>query len=70
LISETRSLVKNSSPDIARLRQLTSDLQQMAHSLTAAASAQPSSPTGGGAGTQGKPPDSEDVIDAEFRKAG
>jgi molecular chaperone DnaK len=70
LISETRSLVKNSPPDMERLRQLTSDLQQMAHSLTAAAFAQTSSTTGDGAGSQGKPPGSEDVIDAEFRKAG
>jgi molecular chaperone DnaK len=42
LISETRSLVKSGSPDVARLKRLTSDLQQMAYGLTAAASsAQP-----------------------------
>jgi molecular chaperone DnaK len=70
LISETRSLVKSSPPDVARLRQLTSDLQQMAHGLTAAASAPPSSEAPDGAGPRGKQPGSEDVIDAEFKRAG
>ena len=40
LISETRSLVKGSTSDVARLRQLTSDMQQMAYGLTSAASQQ------------------------------
>lgn len=70
LISEIRSLVKNSPSDTARLRQLTSDLQQMAYGLTAAASGPPPSGAGDGAGAQAKPPGSEDVIDAEFKRAG
>jgi molecular chaperone DnaK len=72
LISETRSMVKSTTPDTARLRQLTSDLQQIAYSLTSVASAPSSSEAAGAAGAgsrQGKPPGSEDVIDAEFRKA-
>jgi molecular chaperone DnaK len=69
LISETRTLVKNGPSDVARLRQLTSDLQQIAHGLSAAASAPP--PSAGEGGGAGRPqPGSEDVIDAEFRKAG
>jgi molecular chaperone DnaK len=70
MISEIRSQVKNAPPNLTRLRQLTSDLQQMAHSLVASASAQQSSQAGDGAGTQGKPAGSEDVVDAEFKKAG
>jgi molecular chaperone DnaK len=81
LISETRSLLKNSPPDTARLRQLTSDLQQVAAALTASASqaassagqssAAPGAGTDGAAGQQGRPAGSEEeVIDAEFRKAG
>ena len=37
LIAEIRELVKNNSSDIARLRQLTSDLQQVAYGLASAA---------------------------------
>jgi molecular chaperone DnaK len=74
LISETRNLVKNNPSDTARLRQLTSDLQQMAAGLMATASAQTSSAAGGGAGgsagSQGNQPGSDDVIDAEFKRAG
>ena len=71
LISETRSLVKNEPSNTARLRQLTSDLQQMAYGLTAAASAPSSAAAGDGGGARGKQPGSEeDVIDAEFRRAG
>ena len=33
LIAEIRELVKNNSTDIARLRQLTGDLQQVAYGL-------------------------------------
>jgi molecular chaperone DnaK len=72
LISETRSALKNSPSDVSRLRQLTSDLQQMIHGLMAAASGPSPSAAAGGAGpkTGSGPQDSEDVIDAEFRKAG
>jgi molecular chaperone DnaK len=69
LIAETRSLVKSNPPDAARLRQLSSDLQQIAYGLTDA-SAQPSAAGTGEPQPQGKEPGSEDVIDAEFRRAG
>jgi molecular chaperone DnaK len=67
LISETRSLVKSSSPDVARLRQLTSDMQQIGYGLTSAASQQ--SAAGAKTGPNGGPGTSseEDVVDAEFK---
>src|SRR6266404_751944 len=43
LIAEIRELVKNNSSDIARLRQLTGDLQQVAYGLASASSTQPGS---------------------------
>src|SRR4030081_2257170 len=46
LISETRSLVKNNSSDTAKLRQLTSDLQQIGYALTSAASGRQASSGG------------------------
>src|SRR4030081_1518732 len=46
LISETRSLVKNNPSDISRLRQLTSDLQQIGYALTSAASGRQASSGG------------------------
>src|SRR5258705_7953860 len=39
LITEIRELVKNNSTDVARLRQLTGDLQQVAHGLASSESA-------------------------------
>ena len=69
LIAEIRELVKNNSTDIARLRQLTSDLQQVAYGLASAATTQTTSarPQGdGSAGTQRGGGD--DVIDAEFKE--
>ncbi|MDQ1469313.1 MAG: molecular chaperone DnaK, partial [Bryobacterales bacterium] len=71
LISETRSLIRNNPSDTARLRQLASDLQQIAYGLTSAASGQgPSAAPQDDAGARSKPPGSEDVVDAEFRRAG
>jgi molecular chaperone DnaK len=64
LINETRELVRTQSTDIPRLRQLTSDLQQLLYGLASATQAQQSGP--GQAGTQGP----DDVIDADFKKAG
>lgn len=72
LISETRSLLKSNSSDTARLRQLTSDLQQMAYSVGSAASTQQASAAGGqtGAGQgDGSGGSSDDVVDAEFKRA-
>jgi molecular chaperone DnaK len=75
LVSEIRELVKNNSTDVARLRQLTSDLQQVAYGLTSAASAQEGAgarPDGGGGRSEGPPPSAggnDDVIDAEFKQS-
>jgi molecular chaperone DnaK len=74
LISDIRELVKNNSSDIARLRQLTSDLQQVAYGLSSAAQTQGSAqgrPGGGERGPQpgGRQPGGpDDVIDAEFKE--
>ncbi|MGE0128418.1 MAG: molecular chaperone DnaK [Blastocatellales bacterium] len=75
MIGEVREMVKNNSTDIARLRQLSSDLQQLAAGLAstgytraAAGGAQgpggQSSQTSQGSPRQGGP---DDVIDAEFK---
>ena len=69
LIAEIRELVKNNSSDIARLRQLTGDLQQVAYGLSSAAYSQATSAggqPGGPGGTQ--PGGGDDVIDAEFKQ--
>jgi len=50
LINEIRELVKNNSADVGRLRQLSSDLQQVAYGLSSAASGQERGPDGGGSG--------------------
>jgi molecular chaperone DnaK len=69
LINDIRSAVNNESTTIDRLRQLTSDLQQVAHGLASAAYGQASAagagagsgrPSGGGGGGD------DDVIDAEY----
>jgi molecular chaperone DnaK len=69
LINEIRQLVKNQSPDMARLRQLASDLQQLAAGLAASGYAQATTGGADGEGQDGRQrggaPD--DVIDAEFR---
>jgi molecular chaperone DnaK len=68
MINEVRELVKNQSPDIARFRQLSSDLQQMASGLASAAytrAAAGGAQGPGGQGPQERSPD--DVIDAEFK---
>ena len=55
LISEIRELVKNNSTDVARLRQLANDLQQLAYGLASAAESQ-QPPPGGQAGGRGGAP--------------
>jgi len=62
MINDVRELVRTQSTDVARLRQFASDLQQILYGLTSAAAgtAQP--------GPEQKGPD--DVVDADFRKAG
>ncbi len=69
MITGIRALVKNESTDLALMRQSTSDLQQLAHSLAStvsdqtAASAARAGASGGS--TKGG---AEDVIDAEFKQ--
>jgi molecular chaperone DnaK len=68
MINEVREMVKSQSPDVARLRQLTSDLQQLASGLASATYTRAAAGRGagpGGQGTQERGPD--DVIDAEFK---
>jgi molecular chaperone DnaK len=69
LIAQIRELVKNNSSDVARLRQLTSDLQQVASGLSSAAYSQASSGGAQGGGPGGtQPGGGDDVIDAEFKE--
>ena len=63
LIGEIRELVKSNSGDVSRLRQLSSDLQQVAHGLAGAAQTQ-----GGGEGGPRPGGGDDDVIDAEFKQ--
>ncbi|HKE06022.1 MAG TPA: molecular chaperone DnaK [Blastocatellia bacterium] len=70
MTGEVREMVKNNSTDIARLRQLSSDLQQLASGLAAtgytrAAAGGAQGPGGQGAQDTRRGPD--DVIDAEFK---
>jgi molecular chaperone DnaK len=62
LIAEIQQLSKSESSDVARLRQLTSDLQQLVSGLASA----PHGPTAAG-GHPGTTTGGDDVIDAEFR---
>jgi molecular chaperone DnaK len=72
LISEIREQVKNNSTDVARLRQLASDLQQVAHALSSAAYSQAAAGSSGngpaGSRPNGYPGAADDVIDAEFKQ--
>jgi molecular chaperone DnaK len=66
LIAEIRELVKGNSSDTARLRQLASDLQQIAHGLASASQARAAgADASDGAGAPGA--EGDDVIDAEFK---
>jgi molecular chaperone DnaK len=64
LMTGIRDLVKNNSPDVARLRQLDSDLQHAAYVLSSVASSQ----APGGASGNGPSGASDDAIDAEFKQ--
>lgn len=77
LIAEIRQLVKDNSSDVARLRQLTSDLQQLAHAFAASTYSQGAASGGSGGssssgaatnGPNGASGSTEDVIDAEFKQ--
>ncbi len=69
LIAEVRGLVKNDSSDLTRLRQLTSDLQQIVYALSSAAYSKATSAgaRAGGAG-DAQSGGTDDVIDAEFKQ--
>jgi hypothetical protein len=61
-------MVKNQSTDLAKLRQLSSDLQQLAAGLAASGYAQATAGGAGGEGRDGRQQGAaDDVIDAEFR---
>ena len=71
LISDIRAALKDEGTPIDRLRQLTSDLQQVSHSLASAAyseqaSAAGAGASGGGTGRGGGSGSDDDVIDAEY----
>jgi len=69
LIAQIRELVKNESTDVPRMRRSTSDLQQLAHALAAAAPSQSSASAAHAAGSNGAPKAGvEEVIDAEFKQ--
>jgi molecular chaperone DnaK len=67
LISQIRELVKNNSSDVSRLRQLTSDLQQVGYGLSSSGSAGQGPQSGRPGGPQPGGGD-DDVIDAEFKE--
>ena len=69
MIREIRQLVQNQSTDMARLRQLSSDLQQLAAGLAASGYAQATAAGADREGGDGRPRGSaaDDVIDAEFK---
>ena len=64
-----RQLVQNQSTDMARLRQLSSDLQQLAAGLAATGYAQETAGSAGRAGRNGpqRGGAADEVIDAEFK---
>ncbi len=65
LITQVRELVKSESTDIPRMRESTSDLQQLAHALASQDSA--SAAHAGGSNSEPKA-GADDVIDAEFKQ--
>jgi molecular chaperone DnaK len=68
LITQIRELVKSESTDVPRMRESTSDLQQLAHALAATASSQGAASGAHAGGSSGAPKaGAEDVIDAEFK---
>jgi molecular chaperone DnaK len=68
MINEVREMVKSQSPDVALLRQLTSDLQQLASGLASATYTRAAAGGAQGPGRKGtQEPGPDDVIDAEFK---
>jgi molecular chaperone DnaK len=72
LIKEARDLVKSESADLARLRQVASDLQQIASAISSAAAAPGDTAakgaSSGGNGKANQASSTDDVIDAEFKE--
>ena len=62
MINQVRELVRTQSTDVTQLRQLTSDLQQILYGLAAVASQTQQ--------TETQKTGTDDVIDADFKKAG
>jgi len=69
MIQEIRQLVKEQSTDMARLRQLSSDLQQLAAGLAASGYTQETAGSASSAGQDGRQRGgaADEVIDAEFK---
>jgi molecular chaperone DnaK len=70
MIQEIRQLVQDQSTDMARLRQLSSDLQQLAAGLAASGSTEETAGSAGRAGQNGQQrrgAAADEVIDAEFK---
>jgi molecular chaperone DnaK len=69
MMQEIRQLVKNQTTDIARLRQLSSDLQQLAAGLAASGYTEETAGSAGRAGQNGRQRSgaAAEVIDAEFK---
>ena len=67
LVADARQAVKEDAP-LDRVRPLTSELQQIYHSLLASRGGDPAGPSGGAGPSTGPSTggDSDDVIDAEF----
>jgi molecular chaperone DnaK len=72
MIQEIRQMVKNQSTDMARLRQLSSDLQQLAAGLAASGYSQETAGSAGRADRNGpqRGGTADEVIDAEFKPRG
>lgn len=69
LIAEIRELVKNNSSDLAKLRQLTGDLQQVAYGLSAGGHQTSQGERAGGTSGSQQGGGDDDVIDAEFKES-
>ena len=69
MMHEIRQLVQDQSTDMARLRQLSSDLQQLAAGLAASGSSEETAGSAGRAGQNGRQRSgaAAEVIDAEFK---
>jgi molecular chaperone DnaK len=69
MMQEIRQLVKNQSTDMTRLRQLASDLQQLATGLAASGHSQETVGSAGHGGRNGpqRGGAADEVIDAEFK---